>query len=127
WLRSQAKERLAEERTRDPKAKLSDVQLRLAREYGFTSWRSLKARVDEMRAALDAVIPKAGGTRAAAALVAPDDPDLARLLAAVHAGDHTIVAQMLGARRELVSARDRDGQTALHAAAESNDPRLAAY
>ncbi len=46
WLRKQAKRRLAELRAADPKARLADAQLDLARRHGFKSWRALKAHVD---------------------------------------------------------------------------------
>lgn len=48
WLRKAAKERLAELRANDPAAKLHAAQLDIAREYGFSSWRSLKAHVDTL-------------------------------------------------------------------------------
>jgi len=48
WLRKQAKRRLAELRKSRPDAKLSDAQLELARNYGFASWRALKAHVDSL-------------------------------------------------------------------------------
>jgi uncharacterized glyoxalase superfamily protein PhnB len=46
WLRKTAKQRLARARARDTGARLHLTQLELAREYGFTSWRALKAAVD---------------------------------------------------------------------------------
>jgi catechol 2,3-dioxygenase-like lactoylglutathione lyase family enzyme len=46
WLKKAAKERLAELRGRDPDAKLHAAQLEIARDYGFASWRALKAHVD---------------------------------------------------------------------------------
>jgi ankyrin repeat protein len=46
WLRKTAKQRLARARARDAGARLHLAQLELAREYGFTSWRALKAAVD---------------------------------------------------------------------------------
>jgi len=46
WLRKAAKERLAELRRQDPSAKLHQAQLDIARDYGFASWRALKAHVD---------------------------------------------------------------------------------
>src|SRR6476646_7400376 len=50
YLKKQAKARLRELRSSDPKAKLSRAQLSLAREYGFPSWRALKAEVELSRA-----------------------------------------------------------------------------
>ena len=46
WLRKTAKQRLAELRAADPRAKLADAQRAVAREYGFPSWRKLKAHVE---------------------------------------------------------------------------------
>ncbi|HZC25542.1 MAG TPA: hypothetical protein VE287_00880, partial [Actinopolymorphaceae bacterium] len=46
WLRKQAKRRLDQLRTANSSAQLSDAQFELAKEYGFTSWRALKAHVD---------------------------------------------------------------------------------
>jgi ankyrin repeat protein len=48
WLRKQAKRQLAELRATNPAARLADAQLAVARSYGFTSWRSLKAHVDSL-------------------------------------------------------------------------------
>jgi ankyrin repeat protein len=48
WLRKQAKTRLAELRRGDPGAKLADAQFQLAKEYGFSSWRALKAHLDAL-------------------------------------------------------------------------------
>jgi ankyrin repeat protein len=50
WLRKQAKRRLDELRKANPAAKLADAQFDLARQYGFTSWRALKAHVDSLTA-----------------------------------------------------------------------------
>jgi ankyrin repeat protein len=46
-LRNQAKQRLKTMRAQDPRARLADAQLAVARDYGFPSWRRLKATVDE--------------------------------------------------------------------------------
>jgi ankyrin repeat protein len=48
WLRKQAKRRLGELRRANPAATLADAQFDLAKEYGFRSWRALKAQVDSM-------------------------------------------------------------------------------
>jgi ankyrin repeat protein len=45
-LKNEAKQRLKTLRAADPAAKLADVQLALARDYGFASWRQLKAHVE---------------------------------------------------------------------------------
>jgi ankyrin repeat protein len=48
WLRKQAKRRLEQLRQANPGARLADAQFDLARELGFSSWRSLKAHVDSL-------------------------------------------------------------------------------
>jgi hypothetical protein len=50
WLRKTAKDLLRELRAQDPTRRLADAQFSLARQYGFSSWRALKAHVDEQRA-----------------------------------------------------------------------------
>jgi|GEM_PF-224264 len=49
-LKKLAKTRLQELRRADPEAKLTTAQLVVAREYGFPSWRALKAQLDNHRA-----------------------------------------------------------------------------
>jgi ankyrin repeat protein len=46
-LKNEAKQRLKTLRQRDPQAKLAAAQLAVARDYGFASWRQLKAQVDK--------------------------------------------------------------------------------
>jgi ankyrin repeat protein len=46
-LRNEAKQRLKELRGRNASARLTDAQLLIAREYGFPSWRQLKATVED--------------------------------------------------------------------------------
>lgn len=71
WLRKTAKERLAELRANDPTtAKLHQAHLALAQEYGFKSWRTLKAHVDAI--SLDGLI--------IAAAVKDEATELARML-----------------------------------------------
>jgi ankyrin repeat protein len=48
WLRKQAKRRLEELRQANPAARLADAQFDLARQYGFPSWRALKAHIDSL-------------------------------------------------------------------------------
>src|SRR3954447_5085688 len=45
-LKNEAKQRLKSLRRQEPQARLAAVQLALAREYGFASWRQLKTHVD---------------------------------------------------------------------------------
>jgi ankyrin repeat protein len=49
WLRKAAKARLAELRTKDPNARLHQAQFALAQDYGFASWRALKAHIDGLK------------------------------------------------------------------------------
>jgi ankyrin repeat protein len=46
WLRKAAKQQLAELRAETPDARLHQAQLALANDYGFKSWRALKAHVE---------------------------------------------------------------------------------
>jgi ankyrin repeat protein len=48
WLRKQAKARLAELRQANPRARLAEAQFELAKRYGFSSWRALKAHLDSL-------------------------------------------------------------------------------
>jgi len=48
WLRKQAKRLLKELRETNPSARLADAQFDLAKRYGFSSWRALKAHVDTL-------------------------------------------------------------------------------
>ena len=48
WLRKQAKRRLEELRQANPTAKLAEAQFDLSRQYGFPSWRALKAHIDSL-------------------------------------------------------------------------------
>jgi ankyrin repeat protein len=48
WLRKQAKRQLDALRASNPSAQLAEAQFALAHEYGFTSWRALKAHVDAL-------------------------------------------------------------------------------
>ena len=51
WLRKTAKDQLRDLRAHDPARKLADAQFALARQYGFSSWRALKAHVDQLQSA----------------------------------------------------------------------------
>jgi ankyrin repeat protein len=126
WLKKRSKERHAELQAANPEATLSLAQLEVAREYGFPSWRALKAHVDLVRRKLEAAgIPANIATSGEA--VAEDDPELAELLNAIRAGDETTIGRLLKKRPALAKAHGPDGETPLHAAAWGNDPRMAAY
>jgi len=55
-LRNEAKQALHEMPRREPGAKLAEAQLAVARRYGFTSWRRLKAYVDALHASKQRLI-----------------------------------------------------------------------
>jgi ankyrin repeat protein len=48
WLRKQAKRRLTDIRAANPAARLADAQFDLAKQYGFPSWRALKAHIESL-------------------------------------------------------------------------------
>lgn len=48
WLKKAAKERLTELQAADARSRLHHAQLDIARDYGFPSWRALKAHVDSL-------------------------------------------------------------------------------
>jgi ankyrin repeat protein len=134
WLRKAAKERLAQLRASDPDARLHQAQLTIARDYGFASWRALKAHVDAV--SLDGQILAAVTTGDAAALDRllanhPAKIDITGStwnrpllhIAAEHG--HLSCIDVLLRRGFDIHRRDRfDRATALHWAAQ--DGRLAA-
>ena len=91
YLKKLAKERLRELRTRDPEAKLAAAQLAVAREYGFSSWRAMKAEVDQQRA-----------------------PRLEAFFQAVASRDFAAIRTLLDADPSLASERHHSGSTPLH-------------
>ena len=100
WLRKEAKRRLRELREANPSAKLADAQFALARQYGFSSWRALKAHIDAL--SLDG-----------------------QLFDAARAGDVPRLTALLDAHPSKLHAREKPyGWTLLHAAAQQG--RLAA-
>jgi Ankyrin repeats (3 copies) len=124
WLKKLCKDRLAALRAHDPQAKLRMAQLAVAREYGFPSWRKLKAHVELIREKLHELAPAATSQGSATEAISPDDPELAQLLVAVEEGDTQTVAEVLARRPSLARAHGPDGRTPLHVAAQCNDPRL---
>jgi ankyrin repeat protein len=87
WLRKTAKQQLQELRKDNPGAKLAAAQLALARQYGFRSWRALKAEADRLQA-----------------LASSGEQSIAALLRAVGTGQIDTVRAMLAAAPELVNA-----------------------
>jgi ankyrin repeat protein len=95
YLKKRAKERLPELRQRDARAKLADAQLAIARDYGFSSWRALKAEIDRRRT-----------------------PVLASFFSACSAGDVATLRDLLATEPGLVRERTTEGSTGLHLAVE---------
>jgi ankyrin repeat protein len=98
FLKKRAKERLLQMRQRDPRAKLAAAQLAIAREYGFPSWRALKAEIDRRRA-----------------------PAVAAFFAACRAGDVATLRELLRQEPGLARERAPEGTTGLHLAIEHLD------
>ncbi len=85
WLKKAAKRQVKEWRAQGRDAKLSVAQFALAKEYGFPSWRALKAQFDQ----------SAEGNPSA---------DIARLLHLIGTGDFDAVKDALDADQNLVNA-----------------------
>ncbi len=102
WLRKAAKDRLAELRALDPAAKLNAAQRDLAGDYGFKSWRALKAHVDTVTS----------GTLTAAR------SDRKRIFQAARAGDIETVRRAFAEGFDP-GATDDDGRT-IHQIAKAN-------
>jgi len=101
YLKKLAKDRLHDLRRGDPRARLADAQLAVAREQGFASWRALRAEIDRRRA--------------------PAAPDPAtELFAAIRAGEEATVDRLLTGHPALANARDEEGSTPLTAAVDAH-------
>jgi ankyrin repeat protein len=97
WLRKEAKRRLRELRKAEPVAKLTDAQFALAKDYGFSSWRALKAHIDSLTIE-------------------------GRLFAAAKQGDAATLSRLLDAHPDKLQARAKPYQfTLLHAGAAHYD------
>jgi ankyrin repeat protein len=99
WLRKAAKHRLVALRASDPAAKLTTVQRDIAGEYGFASWRALKAHID-------------------ARSDAPNSPDRKAVFEAARTGDVDAVYRAFAAGFDPNTADD-DGRTIHHIAKAS--------
>jgi len=94
YLKKLAKDRLAFMRERNnPRAKLAEAQLAIARDYGFSSWRALKAEMDLRRA-----------------------PNVAQFMRACAAGDLNTLRDVLQKDPALARERLAGGATGLHSA-----------
>jgi ankyrin repeat protein len=93
WLRKQAKRAREELRKANPDAKLADGQFHLATQYGFSSWRALKAHIDSLSVE-------------------------GQLFAAAKNGDTDALAALLDEHPEKLNARNKPYEhTLLHVAA----------
>ena len=127
WLRKQAKRFLDELRKAKPDAKLADAQFHLAKQYGFSSWRALKAHVESLT--VDGQLFGAARNGDADKLTAllDEHPDKLRarakpyewtLLHAVAQGGHLAAVDLLLKRGLDVNAREKGDNTyAMHWAA----------
>lgn len=127
WLRKQAKRRLAELRQAAPDARLAAAQFALARQYGFPSWRALRAHVDARTVEGRLVDAARGGTVERLAALLDEHPDALHARAAPHAWTllhvaaqhgHLAAVELLLRRGLDVNARERGDHTyAMHWAA----------
>jgi ankyrin repeat protein len=101
YLKKLAKDRLHDLRRADPRARLADAQLAVAREQGFASWRALRAEIDRRRAP-----------------AAPDPVE--ELFTAIRAGEAATVDRLLTGHPALANARDPEGSTPLTAAVDAH-------
>jgi ankyrin repeat protein len=90
WLRKTAKQQLQVLRASRPDAQLAEAQLAIAREYGFLSWRALKAHIDALAE------PSANAEFS-------DDVSVGRFLREVRAGETAAVRAALGTSPSLVN------------------------
>jgi ankyrin repeat protein len=93
WLRKTAQQQLKERRASALDLKLAEVQLELARHYGFSSWRALKAHVEAQQRAASAGRDDS-----------LSDADVAAFLHAVGSGQMDAVRASLRASPQLVNA-----------------------
>ena len=131
WLRKQAKARLAEMQRDNPAARLAEAQFEIARRYGFSSWRALKAHLDSLT--LDGRIIDSARKGDAATLarlldehpdklhlnVPPDEASL--LFPAARSGSLDAVALLLARGLDVNDREKCDNTCAMHwVAAQGN-------
>ena len=92
WLRKEAKRRLRPLKKANPKATLAQAQYQLAKDYGFASWRALKAYVDNLGL-------------------------YGRLFAAARSGDLATVNEILGLGVDVNTREPGDNTMPIHWAA----------
>ena len=98
YSRKLAKERLAVLRATNPATRLADAQFAIAHEYGFSSWRALKAEIDRRRA-----------------------PNVADFVQACTTGDVEALRTLLRNDPNLARERVAAGSTGLHLAARHSE------
>jgi ankyrin repeat protein len=100
YLKKLAKDRLRELRRTDPRVKLATALLAVAREHGFSSWRALKAEVEQRQ-----------------------KTTLALFFEACAKGDVAVLRGLLGGEPSLARVSNPDarhqGWTGLHSAAQA--------
>jgi ankyrin repeat protein len=127
WLRKHAKRRLHELREADPAARLADAQLEVARQYGFPSWRALKAHIDGPGVEGRLVEAAKTGDVAALAALLDEDPERLRhrappygwtlLHAAAFAGQLAAVDLLIARGLDVDAREDGDRTYPMHWAA----------
>jgi ankyrin repeat protein len=125
WLRKQAKYRLRDLRTQFPKAQLAHAQFDLAKDFGFSSWRDLKAHVDALTVDGRMIVAAKNGDAKTLAALLDAHPDRMRLsvppydATLLHAGArHLDVVDLLLRRGFDPNAREKGDNTyAMHWAA----------
>ena len=125
WLRKHAKRRLQELRKSTPSAKLADAQFDIAKQYGFSSWRALKAHLDSLTIDGQLFDAARNGDAARLATLLDAHPDKLHVrgkpydFTLLHAGaSHLAVVELLLTRGADVNARETGDNTyAMHWAA----------
>jgi ankyrin repeat protein len=125
WLRTQAKRRLRDLRKQFPHARLAHAQFDLAKDFGFTSWRDLKAHVDALTVEGRMIVAAKNGDATTLAGLLDAHPDKLRLSVPpydgmlLHAGArHLSVVDLLLTRGFDPNAREKgDNTCAMHWAA----------
>jgi ankyrin repeat protein len=106
YLKKLAKERLQKLRRTDPRAQLATALLTVAQEHGFSSWRALKAEIEQRQ-----------------------HTSLVHFFDACARGDSDTVGDLLARERRLARIADprahHGGWTGLHAAARAGHARVA--
>jgi ankyrin repeat protein len=125
WLRKEAKRRLRDLRAANPDAKLADAQFDLAKQYGFASWRALKAHIDGLT--VDGQLFEAArkGDAAKLAALLDEHPDKLHIRAKPYGGtllhlaaEHLDAVDLLLRRGLDVNAHEQGDNTyAMHWAA----------